>query len=234
MIATANFQDGYLVWEGETEKLVISDQQLKGGSEILYGPDNSQIITARVIPLSQYGPHTDIYVWNSVSGSSGILEMAQGVLWSLDISANNMLSAGILKRWDFGLDNEVIIWDLSNDEEIKHSLNGYYACFSPDGKKIAVAEENQTIKIYETNNFETYIELEGVVKILNHISFSPDGKIVAAIVTPDTVTFWDTSTGEELYKKDFLGSALIEFSSDGKYIANIRTSGDLIIWSVAH
>jgi RNA polymerase sigma factor (sigma-70 family) len=144
------------------------------------------------------------------------------------------------------LDALVRIWDLASGKvtgELKET--NYYVramVFSPDGKRIAAAGEDQTLRLWDRYSGKELRRFEGAKDFGGALTFSPDGKIlVSASRLRRTVRLWDTGTGRELhtFPNDGLGlgpHSVIVFSPDGKTVA-VAAGGQknktVHLWDVA-
>jgi WD40 repeat protein len=108
----------------------------------------------------------------------------------------------------------------------------YAAVFSPDGKRIASASHDGTIRIWdaETNIcLHTLTDHNGCVYAA---MFSPDSKYIASASEDKTVRIWDAGAGVCLYTLQdhthWVGS--VSFSPDGKRIASASLDNTVRIW----
>ncbi len=76
------------------------------------------------------------------------------------------------------------------------AVNG--VSFSPDGKILASASSDNTVKLWDTATGKEIKTLTGHTYVIHDVSFSPDGKILASASDDKTVKLWDTATGKEI------------------------------------
>lgn len=118
--------------------------------------------------------------------------------------------------------------------EIKHHI--HCMAFSPDGKTLAVAEEN--VHLYDVSG-ESPKEI-AVLKArvgfgIRSITFSPDGKKLAFGGADNTVRVWDVAEKREVFvSKDHRGDVrAIAFAPDGKLLATGSNDKTILLWNVA-
>ena len=102
-------------------------------------------------------------------------------------------------------------------------LKGHSDCvnaiiFSPDGKQLASALDDKTVKLWDTDTGATLQTLEGHSGRVNAVAFSPDGKQLASASDDKMVRLWDTAIGATLQTlKGHSGQVnAVAFSPDGK------------------
>ncbi|MEL6165941.1 MAG: WD40 repeat domain-containing protein [Cyanobacteria bacterium J06628_3] len=106
--------------------------------------------------------------------------------------------------------------------------------FTPDGKVIATASFDKTIKLWQVSNGKLLTTLEGHQDRLWSLSFSPDGKTLASSSFDSTVKLWNVADGT--LKKTIFGHKKtavrsVDFSPDGKLLASSDSRGWIKLWN---
>ncbi len=103
--------------------------------------------------------------------------------------------------------------------------------FSPDGKTLASASSDGTIKLWSREGRELQT-LTGHSSRVNSASFSPDGQIIASASEDKTIKLWSRE-GKELKTlnghSDWVNS--VNFSPDGQLIASASSDSTIKLWS---
>ncbi|NES93284.1 WD40 repeat domain-containing protein, partial [Okeania sp. SIO2B9] len=104
---------------------------------------------------------------------------------------------------------------------------------SPNGKILASASEDCTIKLWNLNGKELAI-FKGHSKAITSISFSPDGKILASGSNDNTIKLWSLINRTEIYtlQEHTQPITSIDFSPDGKTLASASNDKTVILWNL--
>ncbi len=105
-------------------------------------------------------------------------------------------------------------------------------CFSPNGKLLAGACADGTVKVWDVGTAQEKLSFKGHAAPVYSVCFSPDGKWIASSSMDTTAKVWDAETGRE--KLAFKGHDQcvnsVCFSPDGKQIASAGGNGSLKVW----
>jgi WD40 repeat protein len=135
-----------------------------------------------------------------------------------------------------GRANVATVWDAQTGKELftlkGHSSSVWHVTFSPDGKHLATASLDNTVKVWDARTCKERLTLkgpEGVTKeldMLNGVAFSPDSKRLAAASMDSRtgVKVWDAQTGAEIGNFKGLGGS-VTFSPDGNRLAGNAGNG---------
>lgn len=129
---------------------------------------------------------------------------------------------------DKAKDNSLYILDAETLKEVyvisKHSGSVNCAAYSPDGKRIVSASDDQTARIWSTETKEELFSLK-LYGAITSVTFSPDGKHVLATDKIKNVGIWDATTGEmsHILNGHFYEVTSCAYSPDGRH----ATTGSL-------
>src|SRR5262249_38443346 len=107
------------------------------------------------------------------------------------------------------------------------------ACvFSPDGRRLASASKDRTVRVWEVATGACVAELSGHTDEVFTAAFHPDGQRLAAAGPDPAIFLWDLATGQEVARLGGHASYVwsLAFSPDGKTLASGSGDGTVRLW----
>jgi tetratricopeptide (TPR) repeat protein len=132
-------------------------------------------------------------------------------------------------------DGTVKVWDIVGELELLtlpgHQLEVYAVVFSPDGGRLACAEQN-LVKVWDLANGQQSLNLQGHLANVRCVAFSPDGQRLVSGGEDGTVKVWDALSGQEILNLRGGASILthVVFSPDGRRLACRDFTGGVRVW----
>ena len=107
--------------------------------------------------------------------------------------------------------------------------------FSPDGKTLASASYDKTVRLWEVASSKEIRQFQGQQDRVKSVAFSPDGKMLASAGWDKTVRLWDIASGKETHKLKGhnLPITAVVFSPDGKKLASASGDKTVRLWDWA-
>ena len=204
------------------------------GYSFAWSPDGNRLAVNRdrqtvIVDASQW---KEVLTLNT--GQAKIME------WSPD---RERLALGRLGGGD---GNIIRIWDISTKEEVlslhtchetDYADDVWVFSWSPDGRSLASAGWDGTVKTWDAASGKKILTLRGHVrdKWINAVVWSPDGTRLASGGWDQTVKVWDTSTGQELVSLHGHTGAVwtLAWSPDGRRLASAGFDGGVRVWHPA-
>ncbi|MEH2278311.1 MAG: AAA-like domain-containing protein, partial [Nostoc sp.] len=115
-----------------------------------------------------------------------------------------------------------------------HSNSVFSVVFSPDGKTLASASGDNTIKLWNLDTGKEITTLKGHRNWVTSVVFSPDGKTLASASADRTIKLWNLDTGKEITTlkghRNWVRSVV--FSPDGKTLASTSFDKTIKLWNL--
>lgn len=224
------------LWDLQTgEQIRIFEGHTNTVNMVAFSPDGQTIASA-----SWDGT---VWLWDVETGQGRIaFDNHTSRVLSVNFSpdGNTALSGGC---GEFNANNvcvkgEIILWDVTTGEEIRrfegHTAAVNNAVFSPNGRLVASAADDNTIRLWDAETGADIRTLSGHTNRVTNVVFSPDNKLLLSTAWDTTARLWDVETGREL--REFVGHSRAvfgaAFSPDG--MMALTGSADLTIrlWDV--
>jgi hypothetical protein len=113
-----------------------------------------------------------------------------------------------------------------------HSSEVWSVTFSPDGKTLASASNDNTIKLWNLETKKEITTLNGHSSSVGSVTFSPDGKTLAS--ASNTIKLWNLETKKEITTLNGHSSLVesVTFSPDGKTLASASYDKTIKLWNL--
>jgi RNA polymerase sigma factor (sigma-70 family) len=214
VVAAADWEGTIRVWDLESGKL---RHELKGPKHGVYAlafaPDSQT--------LAAGGADHSLHLIDVATGKVRRIQGNKMYTYSLLFSRDGKtLAAGGYFA------NTIRLWDVATGKEVV-PLRGHNACllvtvFSPDGKLLASAGQDEVIRIWDVGTKKEVRQLHGCEKWVEDLAFSPDGKLLASASRDRVVRVWEVETGHVLRSFPNLQEAFnaVAFAPNGKFLAS--------------
>jgi WD40 repeat protein len=223
------------VWNSETGQTVFS-YTVPTGSEVMFtsvafSPDGERLVAG--------SPDQPVKAWDLTTG--------KGIRWAKgQPGAANIVVFSPDGKWLAGCSGikdraanvergDVYVWDALTGEEVlyfqAHPGEVTGLAYSPDGKLLATAGHDHTVKLWDAQTGLERGTLEAHGSAVTTIAFSPDGKRLASGSADKTVKLWDLATGQEVLslKGHARWVTSVSFSPDGRRLASGTDLGEGLV-----
>lgn len=155
---------------------------------------------------------------------------------TVDISSNGKwMAAGSGFNREPG---DLVVWDFKTQKErlaVRERFGIRAVKFSPDGKRLATASFDKTIKLYEVGTFRKLAQWRAHDVGVDAIAFSPDGTVLASGGRDNLIKLWNAATQNEIrtLKGHEDRVSYLQFASDGKTLLSSSEDKTARLWNVA-
>jgi hypothetical protein len=106
--------------------------------------------------------------------------------------------------------------------------------FSPDGRRLASASADKTMRLWDVASGAAVRTLEGHQDAVNGVAFSPDGRWLASASADKTVRLWDVASGAAVRTLEGHQGWVfgVAFSPDGRRLASASRDKTVRLWDL--
>ncbi len=244
-IASAGGDGTVRIWDAETGEAFLT---YRGHTRLLNKINFQATIYAVAwapegLRIASAGGGAHVQVWNAATGQklalyqghTGVSSMVCALAWSPD--GKQIVSACS----SIGFDKTIHVWDAFTGQTLKRYDAGYgllpnfsvlSIAWSADGKYIAAACGDQTIRIWNTATENLVSTLPVRSGGSSCIAWSPDSRYLASAHPDRTVQIWDMSTKTKrlTYREHTDAVRCVAWSPDGVSIATASNDRTAHIW----
>ncbi len=129
-----------------------------------------------------------------------------------------------------------LLWRLSHSylKVLRHGSAVASLSLSPDGKILASAGDDHTVKLWSVPGGQELLTLKGHTDAVLAVAFSPDGKLLATGSADKSARIWDVALRKTLFilKGHSASVNAVAFSRDGKTLATGSDDTTVKFWNV--
>jgi WD40 repeat protein/tRNA A-37 threonylcarbamoyl transferase component Bud32 len=243
-VVTCGYKPGSVkVWNAATGQEILNLTDCgRIPTGVAYSPDGRRI--AGWARTGQKGMHDSVRLWDAETGK--VLS-----IWNVRAESHHTLRPHFSPdgKWLLTAENQPKVYDAA-DGRVVATLSGHLgqlgcardgAQFGPDGKTIYTADDNGTIRVWDTARVLECSDLEASPEIWilwnQGMGLSPDGRRAATTSAgkESAIRVWDLEEGKELLKIPMPQNYAwtVAFSPDGSTIAGPCLDGRVRGWEAS-
>lgn len=119
-------------------------------------------------------------------------------------------------------------------EPIAHPDGVFRMAFDPEGRLLATADEEGTIRIWSMPDRAPFGPARRSQKGHAGIAFHPDGRHIAAVSMDGSLDLWELATGEQLiaFSRQAAPFSAVRFLGQGERMVTASSDGEVRIWNL--
>jgi WD40 repeat protein len=188
---------------------------------VAFSPDGGRIAAA--------GTDGAVRLWSATTGKPqgapllGHTDAVRQLAFSRD--GSRLVSAG--------LDSTVRVWSLARILGHGDASGVAHVAFDPTGRRVAEANGNGTVVIWNRDNGQLIRVLTGHRGVVWSVAFSPDGHRLASAGADGTIRIWNADTGDPMGALRGHNGAVhaIAYSADGHRLASGGADHTVRLWN---
>ena len=235
VLASGSWDNTVRLWDARTGANLRTLTLPHGGSvfRVAFSPDSRQLAAATL--TAERGPA--VIAWDPVTGQELFTIHEKGLLFCVTFDPTGRF---VLHE---GPNFSVKAWDTQTREEVgvvgQHNHNIWGMTFSPDGRRLATASSDGSLKLWAWNPAQLGQPQEPELVLPartfgygERVAFSADGQRLVAGGEGNTVKIWDTNTGLEL--QNLTGHSgevwAVALDQQGRWLATAGEDSTIRIW----
>lgn len=248
---------GTTVWDLKSEEEKVAVKLPGASTSVAWSPDGKQLVTASSRAQVQIWDFASGKPVGTVAGSASrvywhpktqqivtlssahfaVFDPAAGKqLYSVDAGGSSppVWTSGRPVVGGLGT-TKLSLWD-ANTAKYQRSLEGHTAAvaavsWSRDGRTLASASHDKTVRLWEARTGEALETLKGHKAAVTTVAWAPDGKTLASAGTDKTVMLW-SAKGENLAKLEGHTEAItcLVWARSGNLLASGSNDRSIILW----